>query len=115
MRPEWSTGHFAALSERELEVLEVIASDKTDREIAHRLGIGERTVRAHVGRIILKLGVASRVGAAVAFVQWNAGGTAPRCGGSCMAEAPMVGIRAGCNTGRKPKGSDRSSRSGSER
>ncbi|WP_123748567.1 helix-turn-helix domain-containing protein [Saccharothrix texasensis] len=93
MRPEWPSGPFAALSERELEVLGVLASDKTDREIARYLGIGERTVRAHVGRIILKLGVASRVGAAVAFVEWNARENARRCGGSCMAEQPMVGLR----------------------
>jgi DNA-binding CsgD family transcriptional regulator len=91
MRPEWSTGPFSALSKRELEVLEVIASDKTDREIAHHLDIGERTVRAHVGRIILKLGVASRVGAAVAFVRWKA----RRCDGSCMAEEPIVELRSG--------------------
>lgn len=115
MRPEWSTGDFPALSERELEVLAVIASDKTDREIAQRLGIGERTVRAHVGRIILKLGVASRVGAAVAFVTWNAGEAARRCGGSCMAEAPMVWLPVECDTGREPKGPVWSSRSGSER
>ncbi len=57
---------IAALSDRETEVLVLITGDKTDREIARELGIGERTVRAHVGRILLKLGVASRVGAAVA-------------------------------------------------
>jgi DNA-binding CsgD family transcriptional regulator len=61
----------AMLSRREREVLQLVARDKTDREIARQLGIGERTVRAHVSRIILKLGVASRVGAAVAFVEWT--------------------------------------------
>ena len=59
------------LSKREREVLQLVARDKTDREVAHHLGISERTVRAHVSRIILKLGVASRVGAAVAFVEWT--------------------------------------------
>jgi DNA-binding NarL/FixJ family response regulator len=62
---------FESLSEREHEVLAVVAQDKTDREIASELGIRERTVRAHVSRIILKLGVASRVGAAVALVEWK--------------------------------------------
>jgi DNA-binding NarL/FixJ family response regulator len=67
---------FTLLSQREQEVLQLVALDNTDREIAAQLGIGERTVRAHVSRIILKLGVASRVGAAVAFVQWTMrGGT----------------------------------------
>jgi DNA-binding NarL/FixJ family response regulator len=62
---------FDSLSKREHEVLAVVAKDKTDREIAGELGIRERTVRAHVSRIILKLGVASRVGAAVALVEWK--------------------------------------------
>ncbi|MFI7119725.1 LuxR C-terminal-related transcriptional regulator [Amycolatopsis sp. NPDC049868] len=57
---------ITTLSDRETEVLVLIAGDKTDRAIARELGIGERTVRAHVSRILLKLGVASRVGAAVA-------------------------------------------------
>ncbi|SDY35447.1 regulatory protein, luxR family [Amycolatopsis xylanica] len=59
------------LSAREQDVLENLAADRTDREIAARLGIRERTVRAHVSRIILKLGVASRVGAAVVFTEWK--------------------------------------------
>jgi DNA-binding CsgD family transcriptional regulator len=63
---------LAPLTRRELEVLRLVAEDRTDREVAARLGIGERTVRAHVSRVILKLGVASRVGAAVTFV--GAGG-----------------------------------------
>jgi DNA-binding CsgD family transcriptional regulator len=61
---------IATLSPREQEVLLLVAEDKTDREIARALGIRERTVRAHVSNIILKLGVASRVGAAVAFTKW---------------------------------------------
>lgn len=64
-------GPYGMLSERELEVLAIVAEDKTDREIASRLAISERTVRAHVSRIIRKLGVASRVGAAVVFVEWK--------------------------------------------
>lgn len=73
-----------SLSLREQEVLRLVAQDMTDREIAYRLGIRERTVRAHVSRIILKLGVASRVGAAVAFVEWTL-----RHDSSAMAEAPV--------------------------
>jgi DNA-binding NarL/FixJ family response regulator len=76
---------LAILSRREQQVLQFVARDKTDREIAALLGIGERTVRAHVSRIILKLGVASRVGAAVAFVEWTI-----RYGGSDVAEEPMA-------------------------
>jgi DNA-binding CsgD family transcriptional regulator len=64
---------IATLSRREQEVLLLVAEDRTDREIARELGIAERTVRAHVSRIILKLGVASRVGAAVAVTKWLVG------------------------------------------
>ncbi|PSL43685.1 regulatory LuxR family protein [Saccharothrix carnea] len=93
MQSRLSAESFSALSERELQVLEVIARDKTDREVARHLGIRERTVRAHVGRIIVKLGVASRVGAAVAFVRWNAGERGCDC--SRVAEKPMVALVGG--------------------
>jgi DNA-binding CsgD family transcriptional regulator len=65
---------IAVLSRREQEVLRLVAEDKTDREVARELGIRERTVRAHVSRILFKLGVASRVGAAVAWVTGTARG-----------------------------------------
>lgn len=82
-----STNPIIRLSNREQEVLRLVARDKTDREIARALAIRERTVRAHVSRIILKLGVASRVGAAVAYVAWV---VRMECGGSDMAEQPMA-------------------------
>lgn len=78
-----SRNPLVRLSDRERDVLRLVARDKTDREIARELAISERTVRAHVSRIIMKLGVASRVGAAVAFVRVE-------CGGSAMAEQPMA-------------------------
>ena len=51
------------LTERECEVLTVAAEGLTAREIAERLGVRERTVTTHLGRIYGKLGVASRVAA----------------------------------------------------
>jgi DNA-binding NarL/FixJ family response regulator len=77
---------FALLSKRELEVLRLVARDRTDREIARELEIRERTVRAHVSRIILKFGVASRVGAAVVFAAWA---VREEIRHSAMAERPM--------------------------
>jgi len=71
MRTDSFESPFYNLSRREQEVLLIVAKDKTDREIARELGICERTVRAHVSRIILKLGVASRVGAAVVATEWK--------------------------------------------
>ena len=48
------------LSERELEVLDVIAEGLSNKLIAHRLGISEHTVKTHVASIFAKLGAASR-------------------------------------------------------
>jgi DNA-binding NarL/FixJ family response regulator len=54
-----------ALTERELEVLELIARGMTNDDIAHRLVVGGATVKTHVNRILSKLGLASRVQAVV--------------------------------------------------
>jgi DNA-binding NarL/FixJ family response regulator len=51
------------LTEREREVLNVAAEGLTAKEIAARLGVRERTVTTHLGRIYGKLGVGSRVAA----------------------------------------------------
>jgi DNA-binding NarL/FixJ family response regulator len=51
------------LTEREREVLAVAAEGLTAREIGERLGVRERTVTTHLGRIYGKLGVGSRVAA----------------------------------------------------
>jgi DNA-binding CsgD family transcriptional regulator/tetratricopeptide (TPR) repeat protein len=52
------------LSPREYGVLLVLAEGRTNREIADRLFISERTVAVHVRRILAKLGVSGRVEAA---------------------------------------------------
>ncbi len=52
------------LSPREFGVLLVLAEGRTNREIADRLFISERTVAVHVRRILSKLGVSGRVEAA---------------------------------------------------
>ncbi|MFC4290989.1 response regulator [Sphingorhabdus arenilitoris] len=57
------------LTKRELEVLELIALGLTNKEIARRLGISPATVKAHVERIIGKLGVSDRTQAAVLATQ----------------------------------------------
>ncbi len=52
------------LSPRESEVLAVLSEGRTNREIAERLFISERTVGVHVRKILFKLGVSGRVEAA---------------------------------------------------
>ena len=54
------------LSERELEVLRLVASGKSNREIASTLVISEHTVARHLQNIYAKLRVSSRA-AATAF------------------------------------------------
>ena len=58
-----SIGHdpLDGLTARELEVLTVLAAGLTNREIAGRLFIAEKTVGIHLGRIYHKLGVRGRV------------------------------------------------------
>ncbi|MBV9946188.1 MAG: HD domain-containing protein [Myxococcales bacterium] len=57
------------LSERELDVLRLLARGKTNKEIGHQLGISPRTVQIHVSHILHKLGVHSRSGAAIWLVE----------------------------------------------
>jgi non-specific serine/threonine protein kinase len=48
------------LTERELEVVRLLASGRTDREIAEALFLSPRTVNSHTSRIYAKLGIGSR-------------------------------------------------------
>ena len=55
------------LTRRELEVTQLVAAGKTNREIAHELFLSVRTVDRHVSRIFDKLGVNSRAAATSVF------------------------------------------------
>src|SRR5919199_70022 len=46
-----------ALTDRETEVLRLVARGRANKQIAHELFVGEKTVKAHVSRILTKLGV----------------------------------------------------------
>jgi excisionase family DNA binding protein len=59
----------SVLSEREREVLRLVAEGLTDRDIADVLFVSPRTVATHVARILDKLGVETRTGAATLAVR----------------------------------------------
>lgn len=56
-----AAGALDSLTPRELEVAQAVASGSSNREIALRLGITERTVKAHVSAILEKLQVRDRL------------------------------------------------------
>jgi len=53
------------LTERETEVLRLLAQGRSNKEIASALHIGETTAKTHVSNILMKLGVLSRTQAAL--------------------------------------------------
>ena len=56
----------ARLTPRELQVLGLVASGASNRQIARQLFISEKTVGVHVSNILAKLGARSRTAAAAA-------------------------------------------------
>ncbi|MFH7594144.1 response regulator transcription factor [Streptomyces racemochromogenes] len=60
---------LTSLSERERAVLELIGDGLTNRQIAKRLYLSEKTVKNHISRLLGKLGVERRVQAAVIAAQ----------------------------------------------
>ena len=70
-----NAGPLAELSEREREVLALMAEGRSNRAIAEQLYLSPKTVEGHVGQIFLKLGIGEtssehrRVVAVLAFLR----------------------------------------------
>ncbi|MFI6800633.1 response regulator [Streptosporangium canum] len=68
--PAPAAGRYVApLTDRELEVLTLIASGRSNREIARELAVAEKTVKTHVSNVLMKLGVQDRTQAALYAVR----------------------------------------------
>ncbi len=60
-----ATKMVAELTPREVDVLRLIATGMSNAEIATHLSIGETTVKTHVARVLMKLGLRDRVQATI--------------------------------------------------
>ncbi|MFI9402170.1 response regulator transcription factor [Nocardia sp. NPDC052316] len=90
--PTWhdETARAALLSSREIQVFRLLGSGRSNRAIAGQLQITERTVKAHVARIMAKVGVESRLQAGLVSYAYQ---LAQQGRETCHA----VGRRCGCS------------------
>ena len=69
--PERVPGRNPTLSERELEVIRLIALGLTNRQIAGQLQLSEKTIKNHVSHIFRKLKITARTQAAIHAISHN--------------------------------------------
>ncbi|MFN8536780.1 MAG: response regulator transcription factor [Thermomicrobiales bacterium] len=69
MREIHAPAHPEALTDRETDVLRLLAVGQSNKEIARNLGVNESTIKSHVSNILAKLGVQGRTQAALHAVR----------------------------------------------
>lgn len=62
---------FYSLTEREMDVLSLVATGLSNKQIANKLFISEETVKVHIRNLLRKLNVHSRVAATVLYFQYK--------------------------------------------
>jgi DNA-binding NarL/FixJ family response regulator len=72
---------FSGLTAREIEVLRLIAAGMTNNQIAAELYVAESTVKKHASRVMKKMGVSSRISAALQFLPIQSRGLIERTNG----------------------------------
>lgn len=65
----YKASHLADLTPRELEILQLVLTGKTNRAIASEINISEKTVEFHLSNIFTKIGTRTCVMAGVWAVQ----------------------------------------------
>jgi DNA-binding NarL/FixJ family response regulator len=70
----------ADLTERELEVVALVAQGLSNREIAERFVISEKTVKTHIGHILAKLDLKDRTQLAIYALRHDLAGEEPAGG-----------------------------------
>ncbi|MFF5212018.1 helix-turn-helix transcriptional regulator [Streptosporangium sp. NPDC000396] len=68
-QPPSKEGRLTLLTRREMQVAALVSKGHTNRQIAQRLGVTDKTVEAHLARVFGKLGVDSRASVAVLVAQ----------------------------------------------
>lgn len=66
-----AVGEIPKITAREAEVLSLLVAGRPNREIARELRIDEGTVKAHVGRLMRKMGVENRIALTMLVVERN--------------------------------------------
>ena len=82
------------LSDRETEVLRLIANGKDNAQIAGELHISPKTVKNHISNILMKLQIDNRIQAAVYAVEAASSNSSPRNGSAFRGDLRRLGLRA---------------------